>query len=173
VVAAAVILPKSFPLDVLDDSKKLTDAKRRTLRVLIEQKAIDYAVSYCNPAQIDTLNILWASVKAMHKSIDKLKKNPGHILVDGNRFKPYHKIPFTTVVGGDAKYASIAAASILAKTYRDDFMLAAHTRYPQYGWDANKGYPTRFHKEALISHGITPMHRKSFKLLPEAELFTK
>ena len=171
VVAAAVILGKGFPLEEINDSKKLTEKKRNTLRSIIEKKALAYAVAYCDPEEIDSLNILWASIAAMHKALDKLNKKVGHILVDGNRFKPYGNVPYTCIVGGDGKYASIAAASILAKTYRDEYMLDMHKQYPEYCWDSNKGYPTKAHRSALVEYGVTPLHRSSFRLLPDPELF--
>lgn len=165
VVAAAVILPDDFHNDLLNDSKKLTEKQRYALREIIEKEALAYGVAYIDEKKIDELNILWASVHAMHVSLDKLKIRPKHIIVDGNKFKPYNDIPYTTVIKGDGKYLSIAAASILAKTYRDDYMLRIHEEYPQYGWNSNKGYPTKKHRAAIKETGATRHHRKSFNLL--------
>lgn len=162
VACAAVILPPDFSLPGLDDSKKLTDKRRRLLRPLIEDQALAWAVVMVGPDRIDRLNILRASIAGMQEALDALPVTPQHILVDGNRFSPWHDIPFTTVVGGDAKYAAIAAASVLAKTHRDDLMLELASQYPQYGWDKNMGYPTRQHLEAILSYGITPHHRLSY-----------
>ncbi len=170
VVAAAVILPADYSNDLLNDSKKLTEKQRYTLRDIIEKEALDYAVAFVSPEKIDEINILWASVLAMHQSLDQLKKRPKHIIVDGNRFKPYHKIPNQTVVKGDGKYLSIAAASILAKTYRDDLMIKLHDEFPHYGWNRNKGYPTKQHRQAIKDYGTTPHHRKSFNLLGDTQL---
>lgn len=164
VFAAAVILPPDFISDDLDDSKKLTEKKRLLLRSVIEENALDYAVAMCTPQEVDELNILWASVEAMHRALSKLSTPPEHILIDGNRFKPYGDIPYTCVVGGDAKFMSIAAASILAKTYRDEYMSNIHVKYPFYEWSKNKGYPTKVHREAIDIHGITEYHRLSFRL---------
>lgn len=172
VFAAAVILPHQFKLPALNDSKQLNKKVREDLRKAIEDQSLAFAVAQCSPAEIDQLNILWASVAAMHKSLDLLVDRPTFILVDGNRFRPYQDIPFQTVVKGDATYASIAAASILAKTYRDDHMSNLHLEYPQYRWNENAGYPTPAHRLAIKKYGITPHHRKSFKLLNEQlELF--
>lgn len=170
VVAAAVILPADFKHELLNDSKKLTDKQRYALREVIEKEAISYGVSYVNEEKIDELNILWASIFGMHEALDKLKTRPEHIIIDGNKFKPYNDIPYETVVKGDGKYLSIAAASILAKTYRDDYMLRLHEEFPQYGWDSNKGYPTKKHRNAIKETGITIHHRKSFNLLGDAQL---
>ena len=167
VFAAAVILPDGFRCEGLTDSKQLTEKRRLELRHIIERKAVGYAVAMCSPEEIDTMNILWASVEAMHRALGKLTVRPEHILVDGNRFRPYEKIPHTCAVKGDSKYLSIAAASILAKTYRDDYMQELHEKYPVYGWNRNKGYPTRTHREALDRHGITPHHRQSFRLFEQ------
>ena len=164
VFAAAVILPADFNSELLNDSKKLTEKQRYELRPIIEESAIAWAVGSYDHLEIDKVNILNASIFSMHRALDQLSVRPEHIIVDGNRFKPYRNIPYTTVVKGDGKYLSIAAASVLAKTYRDDFMLALHEEYPEYGWNQNKGYPTAFHRKALSEFGVTPYHRKSFKL---------
>jgi ribonuclease HII len=164
VFAAAVILPQDFYSELLDDSKKLSERQRYELRPIIEQAAIAWAIGVYDHIEIDKVNILNASIFSMHRALDQLTVRPEHIIVDGNRFKPYKNIPYTTVVKGDGKYLSIAAASVLAKTYRDDFMVALNEKYPQYGWNQNKGYPTAFHRKALSEFGITPFHRKSFKL---------
>lgn len=164
VFAAAVILPTDFFHPLLNDSKQLTESQRLALRPVIEQHAIAFAVaSLCNK-KIDALNILQASIKSMHGALKKLAVQPQHILIDGNYFKPYKKIAHRCVVQGDSLYASIAAASILAKTYRDDYMLALHQRHPQYGWAQNKGYGTRNHQQALQQHGPSRFHRRSFRL---------
>lgn len=165
VFAAAVILPADFHCDGLNDSKQLSEKERNELRTIIEQNALSYAVETCTPEEIDTFNILWASVKAMHRALSQLTIQPTHILVDGNRFRPFQEIPYTCVVGGDAKYQSIAAASILAKTHRDAYMQQLHEEYPAYYWHRNKGYPTKAHREAIKVNGITPHHRKSFRLI--------
>ena len=165
VFAAAVILPKDFHNEQLNDSKQLTERQRYALREVIEREALAWAVGVVGPQEIDEINILNASILAMHRAIDGLTTRPQHLLVDGNRFKPYRDVPHTTVVKGDGKYLSIAAASILAKTYRDDYMLRLHGEYPQYGWDRNKGYPTRAHREAIARCGTTPYHRMTFNLL--------
>jgi len=164
VFAAAVILPQDFYSELLDDSKKLTEKQRYELRPIIEKEAIAWAIGVYDHIEIDKVNILNASIFSMHRALDQLSVRPEHIIVDGNRFKPYKNIPYTTVVKGDGKYLSIAAASVLAKTYRDDFMVALNEKYPEYGWSQNKGYPTAFHRKALSEFGITPFHRKSFKL---------
>lgn len=164
VFAAAVILPEDFSSELLNDSKKLTEKQRYELRPIIEKSAIAWAIGMYDHLKIDKVNILNASIFSMHLALNQLVIRPNHIIVDGNRFKPYENIAYTTVVKGDGKYLSIAAASILAKTYRDDFMLALHEKHPQYGWNQNKGYPTAFHREAIIKYGISPFHRKSFKL---------
>lgn len=163
VFAAAVILPVDFYDPVLNDSKQLREKDRYMLRDVIRNKALAWAVAQVDAPEIDRINILQASFKAMHLALDQLDITPGLILVDGNRFKPYPFIPHQTIIQGDALYASIAAASILAKTYRDDFMLEQHKKYPDYGWEQNKGYPTAAHREALRSFGLTPLHRRSFK----------
>ena len=164
VFAAAVILPEDFSSELLNDSKKLTEIQRYELRPIIEKAAIAWAIGMYDHLEIDQVNILNASIFSMHRALDQLSVCPDHIIVDGNRFKPYKNIPYTTVVKGDGKYLSIAAASVLAKTYRDDFMLALHEKHPEYGWSQNKGYPTVYHRKALSKFGITPFHRKSFKL---------
>lgn len=171
VTAAAVILPNGFSNAVLNDSKQLSHKKRNLLRPIIEQEAVSFAVAQIFPSDIDRINILNASILAMHKSIDQLKPVPKFIIVDGNRFKPYNTIPFETIIKGDAKYLSIAAASILAKTNRDAYMEKIHEEYPMYNWKQNKGYPTVEHREAIKTYGITKYHRKSFRLLPDQLAF--
>ena len=166
VFAAAVILPSDFECEALNDSKQLSEKTRNELRTIIEREATAYAVATCTPQEIDEINILWASVEAMHRAIAMLKLAPQHILVDGNKFKPYKDIPHTCVVKGDGKFMAIAAASILAKTYRDEYMKNLHLEFPDYGWDKNKGYPTRVHREGIAKCGVTCHHRKSFNLLP-------
>jgi len=165
VFAAAVILPNDFTHEWLTDSKQLSEKRRYELREFILQNALAYSVAYCTPQEIDEINILNASILSMHRAIDLLKIIPEHIIVDGNRFKQYKDISHTTIVKGDSKYLSIAAASILAKTYRDDYMMSLHKEYPLYKWNKNKGYPTKEHREAIKEHGITPYHRKTFRLL--------
>lgn len=167
VFAAAVILPVGFSNEMLTDSKQLSEKKRYQLRPVIEQEALTWAVGIVTPEEIDRINILNASFLAMHRAIDQLSIRPEHLLIDGNRFNPYPDIQHTTVVKGDGKYLSIAAASILAKTYRDDYMDELAALYPGYDWQKNKGYPTRAHREAIRRLGITPYHRKTFTLLPE------
>ena len=167
VVAAAVILPEDFEHPLLNDSKQLTEKQRELLRPFIEKNAIAYGVSYINEQKIDEINILQASILAMHKAIEKLTVTPEHIIVDGNKFKPYKNIPYKTIVKGDAKFMSIAAASVLAKTYRDEFMQKLDLEFPAYFWKKNKGYPTKQHREAIREFGITSYHRKTFRLLPE------
>lgn len=167
VTAAAVILPADFNQPLLNDSKKLTEKQRFYLRPIIEKHAIAFAVAHCTPKKVDEINILNAAIKAMHKAIQKLKPTPIHILVDGNRFHPFKKIPHQCIIKGDEKYQNIAAASILAKTYRDDLMLALDKKHPKYDWKKNKGYPTKKHREAIRANGITSHHRKTFRLLPE------
>ena len=164
VFAAAVILPDNFECEDLNDSKQLSLKVRNELRIKIETEALSFGVGSCSPEEIDEINILWASVKAMHRAIAKLKLIPQHILVDGNRFKPYQDTLHTCVVKGDSKFMSIAAASVLAKTYRDEYMINLHQEFPNYGWDRNKGYPTREHRSAIKTYGTTPHHRKSFSL---------
>lgn len=170
VYAAAVILPTNYKNDLLNDSKKLSAKKRYALRKIIEQDAIAWAVGIVTPEEIDKINILNASILAMHRALDQLKMCPEAIIVDGNRFTPYQDLPFTTIVKGDGKYLSIAAASILAKTYRDDYMLSLAEKYPQYDWQSNMGYPTKKHREAIRKYGITPFHRKSYNLLGDEQL---
>ncbi len=165
VYAAAVILPEDYVNVALNDSKQLSPKRRYELRAEIERDAVAWAVGVVTPEEIDGINILNASILAMHRALDQLAVRPEAIIVDGNRFKPYRFIPYTTVVKGDGKYLSIAAASILAKTYRDDYMDRLALEYPQYDWTGNKGYPTRKHREAIAEYGITPYHRKTFKLL--------
>ena len=167
VFAAAVILPPDFKNDDLNDSKQLSEKKRYALRPIIEREAIAWAVGIVTPEEIDKINILKASFLAMHRAIDQLTIRPEHLLIDGNRFTLYRDIKHTTVVKGDGKYLSIAAASILAKTYRDDYMDELAKEYPDYHWTENKGYPTKGHREAIRAVGITPYHRKTFTLLPE------
>ena len=162
VTAAAVILPPDFSNELLNDSKQLTEHQRDLLRPIIEREALAWAVAMVSPQEIDTINILKASITAMHRALDQLSVRPEHILVDGNRFYPYHNIPHTTVIKGDGKMMSIAAASILAKTHRDEYMRRIAQEFPQYNWEKNKGYPTRDHREAIIAHGVTPHHRKTF-----------
>ncbi len=170
VYAASVILPADYQNDLLNDSKKLTERQRYALREVVERDALAWAVGIVLPEEIDKINILNASFLAMHRAIDQLVVRPQHLLIDGNRFKPYPNVPHTTVVKGDGKYLSIAAASILAKTYRDDYMNRLHEEYPVYDWKDNKGYPTKVHREAIRLHGITPYHRKSFNLLGDSQL---
>jgi ribonuclease HII len=165
VVAAAVILPRNFRHDVLNDSKKLTAKQRSELREEIMETAIAWSVAFVDNEGIDEMNILRASIRAMHIAIEGLKKEPQFLLIDGNRFYPYKSIDYKTIVKGDSIYFSIAAASVLAKTHRDEYMNKIHNEFPQYGWDRNKGYPTRFHRDAIARYGITPYHRKSFALL--------
>ena len=167
VTAAAVILPDDFSHPWLTDSKQLSEKKRQELRPIIESEAICFRVSHVMMEEIDQLNILNASILAMHRAIEQLTQQPEFIAIDGNRFKPFQKIPYECVVKGDGKYLHIAAASILAKTYRDDFMEKIHEEFPNYNWNKNKGYPTAEHRNAIRKHGPTPFHRKSFKLLPE------
>ncbi|HBG70188.1 MAG: ribonuclease HII [Bacteroidetes bacterium GWF2_43_63] len=164
VTAAVVILPANFFHPLLDDSKKLNEKERALLREIIEEQALDWAVAFVDHKEIDKINILNASIRAMHLALGKLKTKPAHIIVDGNRFKPFRKIPHTTIIKGDGKYMSIAAASILAKTHRDEFMIDLHENFPQYGWNENKGYPSPGHKKAIAENGITSYHRRSFRL---------
>lgn len=172
VFAAAVILPKGFYHELLNDSKQVNEKNRNELRAIIEKEAIAFAVSKIENTEIDTINILKASFKAMHLAIDKLKVKPGLLLIDGNRFVPYKKTPHKCIIKGDATYTSIAAASILAKTYRDEYMNTLHLEYPQYNWNANKGYGTLTHRRAIEVYGVSPFHRKSFRLLKvQASLF--
>jgi ribonuclease HII len=169
VFAAAVILPKDYEHGVLNDSKQLNEKTRYLLRKDIEKYAIAYAVARLDAPDIDKYNILWASIRAMHKALSKLAIKPDHIIVDGNRWLPYKNTPFDTIIKGDGIYYSIAAASILAKTYRDDYMIILHKKYPNYHWDTNKGYPTEEHRKAIIDHGINEYHRRTFQLLPPPE----
>ncbi len=166
VVAAAVILPKSFKHPLLNDSKQLTEKQRKKLRPFIEKNALAYAVAFVDASKIDEINILQSSILAMHKSIKNLKIRPEYIIVDGNKFKPFKNIPHQTIVKGDAKYMSIAAASVLAKTYRDDYMHKIAKEFPNYFWENNKGYPTKQHRNGIRQYGITKYHRKTFRLLP-------
>ena len=170
VYAAAVIFPENYQNAALNDSKQLTDKRRKQLREIIERDAIAWAVGIVTPDEIDKMNILNASILAMHRALDQLKVRPEAIIVDGNRFKPYQNLPHTTIVKGDGKYLSIAAASILAKTYRDDYMDQQAQTYPQYDWLSNKGYPTKKHREAIRKYGITPLHRKTFNMLGDGQL---
>lgn len=165
VFAAAVILPPDFRNEILNDSKQLSEKQRYALRPIIEKEALGWAVGIVSPEEIDRINILNASFLAMHRAIEQLPVKPQHLLIDGNRFKPYPDIPHTCVIKGDGKYEAIAAASILAKTYRDDYMNRLHEEYPLYDWISNKGYPTKAHRAAITQYGPTPYHRRSFQLL--------
>ena len=165
VFAAAVILPDNFSNQLLNDSKRLTEKQREKLRPIIEQEALAWAVAQVDNHEIDRINILNASILAMHKALDALSMRPEHIIIDGNRFKQYHDIPHLCIVKGDGKYMSIAAASILAKTHRDEYMQKRHQEYPNYNWQKNKGYPTRDHRNAIAQFGITNYHRSSFNLI--------
>lgn len=167
VTAAALILPEGFELDLLNDSKQLSEKIREKLKPIIEEKAISFSVTHLDPKIIDEINILNASIKAMQECITKLNPRPNYIIVDGNRFKPINDIPFSTIIKGDSKYMSIAAASVLAKTYRDEYMNKIHEEFPMYNWKKNKGYPTLEHREAIRKYGTTKYHRMSFRLLPE------
>ena len=172
VYAAAVILPPNYQHPLLNDSKQLSEKQRYALRTEIERDAIAWAVGIVSPQEIDSINILNASFLAMHRAIEQLGTTPQHLLIDGNRFKPYKDIPHTCVVKGDGKYMAIAAASILAKTYRDDYMMQLHKQHPQYDWNSNKGYPTQAHRQAIELYGTTPHHRMSFRLVdPQLKLF--
>lgn len=172
VFAAAVIFPQDYHHPLLNDSKQLSEKQRYALRPVIEQDAVAWAVGIVTPQEIDKINILNASILAMQRAVEQLSITPQHLLIDGNRFKPYKDIPHTCVIKGDGKYLSIAAASILAKTYRDDYMLQLHNLHPQYGWDRNKGYPTQEHRNAIERYGTTPYHRQSFRLTdPQLKLF--
>lgn len=170
VFAAAVILPKDYHNDILNDSKQLSAKKRYQLRGEIQRDAIAWAVGEVTSQEIDEMNILRASITAMHRAIDQLKIRPEALIIDGNRFYQYKDIPHTTIVKGDGKYLSIAAASILAKTYRDDYMKKLHEEYPYYGWDHNAGYPTKEHRDGIREHGLTPYHRLSFNQLGDGQL---
>lgn len=165
VVAAAVILPDGFENSILNDSKQLSETKRYDLRAVIEKEALSYGVAFIDNHEIDQINILKASIKAMHLALEKLDPQPAHIIVDGNRFYPYRKVPATCIVKGDAKYYSIAAASVLAKTYRDDYMKKIDAEFDAFGWKKNKGYPTKQHRQAISEQGPTKYHRKTFQLL--------
>lgn len=165
VFAAAVILPDDFENQLLNDSKQLTERQRETLRPIIEREAVAWAVAQVSPHEIDEINILNASILAMHRAIDALAVRPEHLIIDGNRFKPYCDIPHQTIVKGDGKYLSIAAASVLAKTHRDEYMRRLDTQFPHYGWRDNKGYPTAAHRAAIAQYGTTPHHRLTFQLL--------
>lgn len=171
VYAAAVILPAGYDNPDLNDSKKLTAARRNALRQQIERDALSWAVGIVTPEEIDNINILRASFLAMHRALDQLTVRPQAVIVDGNRFVPYQDLPFATIVKGDGKYQAIAAASILAKTYRDDYMDALAEEYPFYDWKSNKGYPTKAHRDGIRLHGISPYHRKSYNLLGDGQLF--
>lgn len=166
VTVGAVILPLTFTNPVLNDSKQLTAEKRKVLKKLIEEEAVAYSVVHVYPGEIDTVNILNASITGMHRALAQLSVAPEFIIVDGNRFKPYRGVPYQCIVKGDSKYMSIAAASVLAKTYRDEYMNKLHEEYPVYNWKQNKGYPTKEHRLAIEKYGITKYHRKSFRLLP-------
>ena len=170
VYAAAVILPADYHNEQLNDSKQLTERQRYALRQVIERDAVAWAVGIVSPQEIDRVNILNASILALHRAVEQLSPVPQHLIVDGNRFRPFRDIPYTTVVKGDGKYLSIAAASVLAKTYRDDYMNGLHREYPLYDWDNNKGYPTRKHREAIRLHGVTPYHRMTFNLYGDTQL---
>ena len=170
VYAAAVILPVGYQNELLNDSKQLTEKRRYELREIIQRDAVAWAVGIVTPEEIDKINILNASILAMHRALDQLQVRPEAVIVDGNRFKKYKDLPHTTIVKGDGKYLSIAAASILAKTYRDDYMNQLAEEYPQYDWISNKGYPTKKHREAIRQYGITPYHRKSFNMLGDGQL---
>lgn len=165
VFAAAVILPAGYFHPVLNDSKQLTEKQREKLRFEIEKEAVDFGVAYCSPEEIDEINILNASYLAMHRALDKLANPPQHLIIDGNRFRPYKHIPHTCIVKGDSRYFSIAAASVLAKTYRDEFMLRIDREFPGFNWKNNKGYPTKEHREGIKKYGTTKWHRMSFRLL--------
>lgn len=167
VTAAAVILPKYFKNELLNDSKQLSKTKRDILKPIIENEAVSFAFTHIYEGEIDKINILNASILAMQQSILKLKPSPEFIIIDGNRFKPLKDIPYKTIVKGDSKYLSIAAASVLAKTYRDAYMARIHEEFPMYNWKKNKGYPTKEHRAAIRKYGVTKYHRKSFRLLPE------
>lgn len=170
VVAAAVILPENFEHPLLNDSKKLTEKQRKLLLPIIEKEAISFGVSFVYQQEIDEINILQASITAMHRSIDQLKVKPEFIIVDGNKFRPYPNIPSETIIKGDGKYLSIAAASVLAKTYRDLYMEKIHEEFPAYNWKKNKGYPTKEHRKAIKEIGSCEHHRQTFKLLPDEQL---
>lgn len=170
VYAAAVILPKDYRNEALNDSKRLSASRRYALREEIERDAVAWAVGVVTPEEIDKINILNASILAMHRAVDQLSVRPQALIIDGNRFRQYQDLPFTTIVKGDGKYQSIAAASILAKTFRDDYMKQLHQEFPYYGWNRNAGYPTREHRDAIRKYGVTPYHRKTFNLLGDGQL---
>ena len=170
VYAAAVILPPDYENAALNDSKQLTEKQRYALREVVVRDAVAWAVGVVTPEEIDKINILNASILAMHRALDQLTVRPEAVIIDGNRFKPYHDLPWATIVKGDGKYLSIAAASILAKTFRDDYMNQLAEEFPQYDWRSNKGYPTKKHREAIKEYGLTPYHRKSFNLLGDGQL---
>ena len=171
VFAAAVILPEGYRNELLNDSKKLTDRQRNTLRPIIEKDALAWSVGIVTNEEIDRINILQASFLAMHRAVAALGISPEHLLIDGNRFNPWRDVPWQTFVKGDGRFGNIAAASVLAKTHRDEYMRHAHASYPGYGWDVNKGYPTAAHRQAIAELGITPEHRRTFRLLPHPTLF--
>jgi len=171
VFAAAVILPPDFSHPLLNDSKQMSKAHRDLLRTVIEQQAVAWAVAFADVGEIDRINILWASVSAMHQAVTSLSVKPEHLIIDGNRFKPYPGIPHTCFVKGDSLFASIAAASVLAKTHRDAYMAQMALKFPQYKWDKNMGYPTKAHRAAISRWGVSPLHRKSFRLCSDPELF--
>ncbi|MGY5351696.1 ribonuclease HII [Wenyingzhuangia sp. IMCC45533] len=170
VVAAAVILPSNFTCPLLNDSKKLTEKQRKFLLPIIEKEAIAFGVAFVDEQEIDKINILQASITAMHRSLDQLKVKPNFIIVDGNKFRPYNDVPSETIVKGDGKYLSIAAASVLAKTYRDLYMEKIHLEFPHYNWKKNKGYPTKEHRNGIKEKGSCVYHRQTFKLLPDEQL---
>ena len=172
VYAAAVILPPDFFHPLLNDSKQMTRAQRNLLRIVIEQHALTWAVAFVDAEEIDKINILNASILAMHKAIALLSITPEHLVIDGNRFTPYPKIPHTCIIKGDSKFSSIAAASVLAKTHRDDYMEQQALFFPYYGWNKNMGYPTQAHRQAIARWGPSPLHRKGFKLLPDEKMLT-
>lgn len=171
VAAAAVILPPDFKNELLNDSKQLSERQRNLLRPIIEREALAWCVVMVEPKEIDRINILNASITGMHRAVDGLSIRPEHLLIDGNKFRPYPGIPHTTIVKGDGKYMSIAAASVLAKTHRDELMLRLAEEYPQYLWSKNKGYPTKDHREAILRHGLTPYHRRTFGPCLQPSLF--
>ncbi|NCC98179.1 MAG: ribonuclease HII [Bacteroidia bacterium] len=173
VFAAAVILPPDFSNELLNDSKQLTEKQRYELRPIIESSALAWAVGVVTAEKIDEINILKSSILAMHRAIDNLVIQPEHLIIDGNKFTAYKSIPHTCVIKGDGKYMSIAAASILAKTYRDDYMRDLHKQFPLYNWDVNKGYPTKKHRQAILNYGVSPFHRKTFRLLRDNESVDK
>jgi len=170
VVAAAVILPKNFSNPILNDSKKLSEKQRNELREIIEKESLAWAVAFVGPQEIDSINILNASFLAMHKALEQILLQPELILVDGNRFTKYQNIPYQCIIKGDGKYASIAAASVLAKTHRDEYMKKIHVENPFYGWNKNKGYPTKLHHKGIMEHGLTVHHRKSFNCNPQLKI---